>query len=203
MVLALGVSAIAACSDDPKPGAGTGGSSGLPIPVGGDGGDSGGPAVGDAESEASTNACNTIPNTAPAYDITFSTAAGPAPFVGGTIQDGTYFLTSEVRYGEPAAAPISSPGITLTIAGSSMKYGAYTTEKKYVPMSAQLVVPVANPDAGDPDAAAEAGAPPGDRVVITSQCPIAGSSLGPLPYSVVGKDFTIGFGLYTVTYTKQ
>ena len=203
VMLAMGACAIAACSDTDKPPTGGGTSGAVPIvPAGGDGGDSGKP--GDGGSDASANNCNTIPNKAPSYSITFSTAPEPPPFVGGTIENGTYFRTSEVRYGEASGmAPITAPGITLTLAAPSMLYGAYTADNEYVPMAAQLTMP-AVADAGDPDAGdADVEAGTGDKVVITTSCPIAGSSLGPQSYSVVGKDFTIGFGTYTVTYTKQ
>ena len=205
IVLVTAATAMAACSSSDRPPASTG--SGTPVaPSGpgdsGDSGSSGGPTGdgGGQEGSTTTNDCNPLPNNAPPYPLTFTTDAAPPAFVGGAIADGTYFKTSEVHYGAPSAPPPTmSPGITLTIAGSDLKFGAYTAANEYVPMAAQLRVDRA--DAGDPDAGDDAGT--GDMLTIFASCPVAGGSLGPQPYSVVGNDLTIGFGTYTVTYTKQ
>lgn len=197
--LAIAASALAACSSSERPPAGGGGA---PNTSGGPGGplDAGALDGADAARDASAS-CNPIPNKAPTYPLTFSTAPRPPAFVGGAIEDGTYFQTSEVRYAQPGAMPaVTAPGITVTITGTDMLFGAYTTEKEYVPKAALITVTRADGGAGD--AGADAG-DTGDTIEIRNRCPIAGSSLGPQPYSVVGKDLTIGFGTYTVTYTKQ
>ena len=144
-------------------------------------------AVAPPPGDGSTPVCTPSPNNAPGFNITFTSEAGPPPFVGGDILEGTYFQTAEVHYGEnePPPQPIAWPGVTLNVVANDLKYGAYTTDKKYVPITAAF---------HSEDAS----------ITITQLCPNAGTSLGPQPFSVVGNDLTVGgYAGYTQTFTKQ
>lgn len=180
--------AAAACSSERPPAGGGGSSTGGLLP----GTNEEGTSDGSTSDGGGPNACNPIPNDAPPSTIEYTADPAPPPFVGGTIADGTYFLKRELHYDEPGLPTVTWPGITLTIAGADMKYGAITADKDYVPMAALLTVE-------PPPAAGDAS----NMLSIVQRCPLAGSTLGPQPYSVVGNEFTIGFGLYTVTYVKQ
>ena len=198
MTLAMVACAMVACSSTKMPAPGATGSSGTSggVPFDASGGDG---AIADGPSEAApAKVCHEIPNNAPAHPITFSTSEGPPASTGGAIADGTYFLTSEARYGVASMPSIMSGGVTLVIAGGDVSYGKYTTDDAYLTFTAKLSIERA--DAGGPEAG-EAGS--GDTVKITETCPAAGSTLGPQAYSVVGNDFTLSFGTYTLTYTKQ
>jgi len=207
--LGTGILALVACSDSDKPPAGSPGQSNASSSSGAvsSGTDAQADDAADARNEASAPTCHAIPNDAPASTIELSSEEGPPPFVGGKIAEGTYFLTREVRYQESPMPAISAPGITLTISGNEMKYGAYTAENEYVPIAAMFRIEAVNVSGADGGDVADAGDPseagPDARIVITQTCPHGGSSLGPQPYSVVGDELTIGFGLFTVTYTKQ
>ncbi|MDQ2796568.1 MAG: hypothetical protein M3Y06_05310 [Actinomycetota bacterium] len=200
--LPCALAGVVACSSDTKPPAG-GGSSGtsLGIPtVGSEGGDAseGG---GDASTEGATNqACNPLPNNAPSYMVTYTADPQPTTFVGGVIADGTYFVTAEAHYEDMLMLPSrTAKGITFTKSGDDIRYGIYDADGKYIPLEENLTVQVADPDAGTDGGAA----PTSTTLVLLPVCPVAGGSLGPQSYSVVGKALTISFGVYTVTYTLQ
>ncbi len=193
---------LAACSSNDKPPAGSGATTSGGVPGRGDAaGDAG---KGDGSTDDSSvveNACHAVANTAPMFPISFDPADRPPPLGGGAITDGTYFETSEVRYAQASARPpIMSGGVTLVIAGTSLSFGRYTTEKAYVPTTAIFTIDRADADALDGGDAGAAGA---DTIVFHETCPAAGASLGRQDYAVSGNDLTISFGTYTVTYTRQ
>jgi hypothetical protein len=80
-------------------------------------------AATDTSAEDTAGACNTLANAAPEITSATTTAAMPAP-TGGTIVDGTYFLTASTVYESTSTG--SKLQETITIAGgtlSSVKRG--------------------------------------------------------------------------------
>ena len=71
-------------------------SSSAPATDGGSGGDAASPEGGSFDGK---NACKNLPNTATEITAMGSAAAAPA-MTGGTLVDGTYFLTSRTKYGD-------------------------------------------------------------------------------------------------------
>lgn len=80
-----------------------------------------GPDVSDASSDVTTDtgivACNAVPVTAPPVTGTAGTGTQPVP-MGGTIADGTYFLTAHQTYGSAPSA--TTYRTVLVFAGSRL-----------------------------------------------------------------------------------
>jgi hypothetical protein len=99
-------------------GATTGGSAGTGV-TGGTAG-AGGSTAGGAGAGGAAGAvmCNQVP--ADAIDIMMTTDPNPAPPpAGGTIADGTYYLTGQVWFGQSGQFSAVVPGVRVEIAGSS------------------------------------------------------------------------------------
>jgi hypothetical protein len=194
----------------------TGGDSG-PDAVSGDGGETGtttdadaGPAdapSADAPAEASTvpdaeagasdgGPCNSLTNTAPVIATSIGSGSPPAA-IGGTIPDGTYYLTDSVVYPSIDAGS-SGPGLetvqqTVVITGAIGNVvrasGAY-------------------PDGGvgPQQQISETIAPSGTSLVVTITCGMSGAST--FPYSVNTSDggqttLVVLFLNTLYTFTKQ
>jgi hypothetical protein len=94
------------------------GSSGAGSSSGGTGSGSGGASTGGAGGSGAAAACNTNEPNAPDYLFIHVPDPAPTP-AGGTIIDGTYFVTSVTWYESPLTGSSNTPGgIRIDIAGN-------------------------------------------------------------------------------------
>ncbi len=134
----------------------------------------------------STTPCNTVVNDAPQINAQASGAAAPAA-VGGTVLDGTYFLTSVVAYtGSPIQAGFTFKS-TMVVTGAAAEISSENTGDD--PDTETFVL---TPVGTDPNVA---------RSCHTKDEPLADYS----GYTVNGNNLTFYVSTYNValTYTKQ
>src|SRR5437868_12357006 len=124
LVVALGLACGCSSSSGDAPASGDSGGVDTFVPGDGAGTDS---AASDAPSDGGTTdaiddagGCNTLENAAPKITATKSTAAMPAA-AGGTIADGTYFLTAETAYEAATAGPSDEHQETITITAGKLE----------------------------------------------------------------------------------
>lgn len=136
-------------------------------------------------------ACNTVPNAAAPVDETEVASAQPAP-AGGTLEDGTYHLTSyEIHTGASGAAGPTGTTIKHVIVVSGAGTGTVTMEV------------VRSKDGGMDSRGVLMGSSSGTSFDFTIAC--GGSATGSLGYTVTGTGFQFLDAANTnvQTFTKQ
>jgi hypothetical protein len=125
------------------------------------------------EAEAAAG-CNDLVLDAPAVGFTYDLAAPPAP-MGGTIADGTYFLTAQVLY-ETASGPTFPLGRTKAVIAGTI----------WQEMSGDPEPGSVNPDKRTTHALAATGT----SLTLTRTCPSAGQ-LQSAPYTAEATRITL------------
>jgi hypothetical protein len=130
--------------------------------------------------------CNTLANISPDVAQTFDPSAGPSPS-GGTILDGIYTDTTEVRYGSATGTP-HHQRTTLQITGTTMQV-------------------VTSQDGGpDQRATVTLMASPGGALRLPASCPAGLTALPPDGYTASGSTlmlFTHNGATVVSTFTRQ
>jgi hypothetical protein len=153
--------------------------------------DSGGPVDSGGGADTSMAACNTVMNGAPVVNIDLATGPTPTP-TGGTVADGTYYVTKVEIYGAPGDGGTTNNTYQST---NVVKAGTYNAVTKN--------------DLNPQSASTGTFTTSGSKITIEQSCPAA----GPVPLTAFSSD-----GVKTVllfgsaglagatevyTYTKQ
>lgn len=178
------VASVVACSSDDT-GTAAGADAATPVADGGTTADSAAPEAGTDSStppDAATDAgsCNTVVNGAAVVGEVAGVGATPAG-AGGTIVDGTYFLTKHEVY-LPDTPDANSRRRTAVIAGNSLMIVQNDTGKPEERIAATFVAAASN-------------------LALTVTCPAAASVA--IPYTATPTTFTLHDKNDIFTYTKQ
>jgi hypothetical protein len=154
---------------------------------GGAGSGSGGTSSGG--SSGASGACNTLEANAPDYPFNNVPDAAPAP-TGGTIVDGTYFVTSVTWFESPLTGSSNTPGgIRIDITGSSWQEADGSPDDISPPVHFTSELEVQSPN-----------------VILTQTCPIAA---GPDQYGYTADADTLtvfitdGAEIFGMNLTRQ
>jgi hypothetical protein len=176
-------------------GGATTGAGGATTGAGGGGVDAGLSACGDSTEPSSGDSCNTLDATGPCVTPTIGTGTPPAP-AGGTIQPGTYELTSRTVYPTDDGGSTGDSARRNTLVISAAAGGAFTVmiaEASGTSMRRQVGTAV----------------PTGTQIVFTPSCPPPGSGNngGTVGYTATSTTFRIieteGSSLRVQNFTKR